>query len=104
MSSFEKVSPGMIPRFLSQKIEQKLYSTSKSFAFQVSDENRSMLQETQQAIRNRDAIVTVFDEVLLIASAELSYLPEKKMPSTTAKATSRSANEALLHVQRSFVT
>lgn len=66
ISSFENVSPGIRPRFLSQKIDAK--------------EPAPRLQSCQ------------YSNGAASPSRAAGSLPEKKMPSTAANATRRSAN------------
>lgn len=75
MSSLEKVRPCSKPLFLSQKMEQKLQA------------------EHYQPLKPRS--MTAPGQVYSCSSGP--YLPEKKMPSTAAKATSRSAKLPLHH-------
>ena len=88
MSSFEKVRPGINPLFLSQNMAQKL--TEKP-------------NELKKNIHNavKDSLIKQVKQGLLhIGFTSDNYLPEKKIPSIQAKATSLSANEFELHFMK----
>ena len=76
MSSLEKVRPCKSPRFFSQKMEQKLQA--------------HQLLSTASYSKPRQWPGTPPHTL------GSTYLPEKKMPSTAAKATSRSAKQLSL--------
>ena len=85
MSSFEKVRPGINPLFLSQNMAQKL--TAKPNELKKIFMMQSLIKQVKQGL-------------LHIGFTSDNYLPEKKIPSIQAKATSLSANEFELHFMK----
>lgn len=72
ISSFEKVKPGIRALFLSQKMAQKLsHITCNAYTYEV----------------------CLIFKSYIVAETGKRYLPEKKIPSTHAKATSRTAKD-----------
>lgn len=77
ISSFENVRPGINPLFLSQNIAQKL-GIKKDY---------KNVKESPNEISH---LVSIINKLRRFSE---QYLPEKKIPSTHAKAKSLSANE-----------
>jgi len=85
MSSFENVKPGIRPLFFNQKIAQKLYRTKKHELRTTSKQAPLQKIQTSKQPRKHTLLCMIRFQLCLNFRAEL-YLPEKKIPSTQAKA------------------